>query len=476
MSIIIKGGASGDLVSVDTNKNLNVNLPLSAETAGFASMLAENDSGEVTGTRYVNAVEVSADFRVRTGIDQTVFNELFPGSAVNTGLWSTPVTTQTLTIGGGFANLNAASSIAINAVSRLTTYRSFPCYKSYTTYVEMECQFTSLPIAGNVCEWGLLISTGTAVPTDGVFFRLNSAGEFRAVINYNGVETVSTPINFSTLVGINTSRGFLIYVISNKALFWVDNKLVATIEAPATQGTTTASMNLPLSFRNYNSTAVSTAQIMKVSMVNVTMADQNTNKLWSHILCGAGGHSSQGQTGGVLGTTSLYTNSLAAGTGAAMTNTTAALGSGLGGQFSVLPTLAVGTDGIISSFQVPLGTASLPGKSLYITRVTISSAVTTILAGGPVLYAYSLAYGHNAVSLATTESATSKAPRRLPLGMQTLPATAAVGTIGTLVDVDFNSPIVVYPGEFVQLVGKNLGVVTTTGVVTFLVSIGGYWE
>ena len=52
----------------------------------------------------------------------------------------------------------------------------------------------------------------------------------------------------------------------------------------------------------------------------------------------------QGQTGQTLGSTALYTNNLAAGAGAVMTNTTAALGSGLGGQFSALPTLAVGTD------------------------------------------------------------------------------------------------------------------------------------
>jgi len=30
--------------------------------------------------------------------------------------------------------------------------------------------------------------------------------------------------------------------------------------------------------------------------------------------------------------------------------------------------------------------------------------------------------------------------------------------------------------EFVQLVAKNLGVVTSTGVITFNVSFGGYWE
>ena len=127
--------------------------------------------------------------------------------------------------------------------------------------------------------------------------------------------------------------------MSNKALFWIDNILVAQINAPAGQGSLTSSQNLPISFRNYNFAATSTAQVMKVAMVNVTQADQNTTKSWPQILAGAGGHASQGQTSGTLGTTALYSNNLAAGAGAVATNTTAALGSGLGGQFSVLPTL-----------------------------------------------------------------------------------------------------------------------------------------
>jgi hypothetical protein len=471
------GGSTSGIANVDSNFNLQVSTTLNELESGFVSITAENDAGTVTGTRATRAIEVSHDFRLRTANDQTIFNELFPGSAINTTIWTTPTTTATLTISGGFANLNAASSIAINAVARLQTYRSFPCYKSYTTYFEMELNFTSLPVVGNVCEWGAGISTGTTAPTDGAFFRLNAVGEFRAVINNNGVETQSGTLDFTTLVPINNTRAFLIYVCSNTAYFWIDNILVAKVEVPAGQGTVTSSQNLPLFFRNYNSTATSTAQVMKIAMVNVTLADQTSNKSWPHVLAGAGAHNSQGQTGGTLGSTALLTNSLVAGAGAAMTNTTAALGSGLGGQFTTQPTLAAGTDGIVSSYQVPLGTATYPGKSLYITRITINSAVSASLTGGPVLYAYSLAYGHTAVSLATTESATTKAPRRLPLGMQSFPVTSVAGTLATgNADFDLATPIVVQPGEFVQIVAKNLGTVTSAGTITFIISFGGYWE
>lgn len=485
MSTIIKDGVGGaNLAKINSDNQFEIkpanpvetNGTINIDKVGSVRLMGEVDAGVVTGQATLKAVEVTNDYRLRVGLDQTAFNEVFPGASINTTIWTAPVTTATLTAAGGFANLNAAGSVASGAVARLTTYRNFPCYRSYTTYFEAGVQFSSLPVAGNVCEWGAFISTGTTSPTDGVFFRINASGELRGVVNYNGTETQSEIINFNTLVGNNTSRAFLIYVISNKALFWIDNVLVAEVNAPTSQGQITSSMNLPLSFRNYNSVATSSAQIMKVSNVNVTFADMNTNKIWAHILTGAGGHLSQGQTGQTLGSTALYTNSLATGAGVAMTNTTAALGSGLGGQFTTQPTLAVGTDGIVSSYQVPTGTSTAPGKSLYITRLTINSAVTTALTGGAVLYAFSLAYGHTSVSLATTESATTKAPRRVPIGFQTFPANAILGTTATTLDLDLNSPIVVQPGEFIQLVAKNTGVVTTAGTITFLVGFGGYWE
>lgn len=476
MGVPIKSGSSGNEADVNANKQLQVNLPITETQGGFTTIAAENDAGTVTGNRLTRSIEVSPDFRLRVGSDNIAFNESFPSAAINTTLWSAPVTTMTITSASGFATLNAGLSVASGAVARLTTYRHFPCYKTYTTYFEAEVQFSQTPVTNNVCEWGAFISTSTTAPTDGAFFRLNAGGEFRAVVNNNGTEIQSNTLNFNTLIGVNITKAFLIYVISNEAYFWIDNILVAKITIPAGQGSTTQSMNLPLSFRNFNTAATAAAQVMKVAMVNVSFGDQGMAKPWSHVIAGAGGHASQGQTGQTLGTTALYTNNLAAGAGAAMTNTTAALGSGLGGQFSALPTLAAGTDGIVSSFQVPLGTAALPGKSLYITRINISSVVTTVLAGGPVIYAYSLAYGHTAVSLATTESATTKAPRRLPLSIQTFTANAAVGTQPNIIDIDLATPIIIQPGEFIQLVAKNLGTVTTAGVITFIVGFGGYWE
>jgi hypothetical protein len=149
----------------------------------------------------------------------------------------------------------------------------------------------------------------------------------------------------------------------------------------------------------------------------------------------------------------------------------------LGGIINVLPTLTAGTDGILCSYLVPVGTAALPGKSLFITAVSIDSVVTTVLTGGPVIYAFSLAYKHTAVSLATAESAVAKAPRRVPLGVQSYAAAAALGAVTPIINKSFNeSPLCVLPGEYIQIAIRNLGTVTTLGAITFVVNFTGYWE
>ena len=67
----------------------------------------------------------------------------------------------------------------------------------------------------------------------------------------------------------------------------------------------------------------------------------------------------QGLSGGTMGSLANYANS-ANPAAAVPTNTTAALGTGLGGQFWETVSLAVNTDGIVWSYQVPAGTVSIP--------------------------------------------------------------------------------------------------------------------
>ena len=478
MSVIIKSGNSSNLANVSSNNDLQVAVGLTApEIAGFVSVTAESDPGDVTGTRLVKNLELTDDFRLRVGTDQTFFNEYFPGTTVNGNIWNTLVSTMTLTQASNFAILNAASSVASGAFAQLRTWRHMPAFMSFPVYCEIDLQFSIAPQNNNIVEWGLGLATGVATPTDGAFFRLLSATDLRCVINSSGTETTSGNL-ISYLPAPVTTNDYLIVLSEKTCEFWINDVLVSVLTRISNAGATTASMNLPLFIRNYNSAATSSAQVVRVGYVNVSQGDMTTNKPWSHVMAGAGGMAYQAQTGAAtLGTTANLANNAVISAPAAMTNTTAALGSGLGGQFVTSPTLTAVTDGIVSSYQVPAGSATVPGKSLYITGVRVQGAVTTTLAGGPVIYAYSLAYGHTAVALNTVEAnGTVKAPRRVALGFETFPATAAAGVIGGGVYMAFNSPIVVQPGEFIQLVAKNVGTVTSAGVIVFLVSFDAYME
>lgn len=204
---------------------------------------------------------------------------------LNSSIWTAPVTTSTVTVTNGLLNLNAAGSLASGAVARVSSYRSFPIYTSYSTAPTMQVQFSAVPVANMIHEWGFIIHTGVATPTDGVFFRITAAGTLVCVVNNNGAEVASSPLDFSALIGINTTRSFLIYANTSEVVFWIDNIAVASIPRPATAGSVTQSQMLPVSFRSYNNATVSgTAQIMKVGAVNVTLADMNQTKAWSHIM------------------------------------------------------------------------------------------------------------------------------------------------------------------------------------------------
>ena len=472
----IEGNTSGNVAEVDVNNNIKVNLPRVLAQAGFVVDASEVDSGAVTLTQLLRGLYVTSAYRLAAGVDSLLFNEQFPGAALNTGLWSQQAATMTIALSSGLLTLNATSSIATTVNARVQSFQHFPLMGTTPLWLQALVQFPQTPVTNNVCEWGFGIATGLTAPTDGVFWRMNATGEFRGVVNFNGTETQSGTLDFAALVGTNTMRTFAIGISETEVEFWIDDVLVTTIAIPAGQSAATSSPSLPLLFRTYNSASTAAAQQMRIGQVNVTLQDVPINKSWGNTKTGMGGHASQGQTGQALVSTANYANSVNP-TAAVPTNTTAALGVGLGGQFWETDTLAITTDGIISSYQNPAGTATAPGRNLYISRVTVSSFVQTALVGGGYVAQWALAYGHTLVSLATVENAAGKAPRRAPLGYQAVAAAAAAGVVLTPeMEATFDPPLVVYPGELIATVKKKIGTAPTGGVIGHLIGFDGYWE
>ena len=478
MAVIETGGNSPGMANVDSNYNLQVITPTAMTQAGFVVLAGRNDDGTVVPGGRTNRIYVTEGNRLAVAPHNLLWDDTFNATAQNTSKYKTNVTTQTVTFVNGYAILNGSNITTINTNCILQSYRTFPLFAKAELRANFSAMLTNAPQNNSVTEFGLFtIPSNAGLPSDGVFFRYNSSAELRGVISFAGTETQTAAIT-APIFAVN--HDYVIVCQTNNVLFYIDDilqgKINLSTDAPG-QGQPMMSAALPITARHYIAgSAPAVATQLKISDIFVSLNGPDLCRSWSETKSGFGHMAYQGQNGGTMGSTALYTNSLAAGAGVAMTNTTAALGSGLGGQFATQPTLAAGTDGIVCSFQVPSGSTTQTARSLIIKGVRVSGGVTTALTGGPVLYSYSLAYGHTAVSLATTEAATTKAPRRIPLGYETFAATAAVGVISTAPSFQFTAPVVVGPGEFVAICAKNLGTVTSAGVIIFQITFDAYFE
>jgi hypothetical protein len=232
----------------------------------------------------------------------------------------------------------------------------------------------------------------------------------------------------------------------------------------------------PFSFCQRNTVAGAGGAISaKLSDYTVSKGGYDPTRSWLVVNAASGGNGYQGQQGNNMGSTANYANS-ANPTAAVPTNTTEALATGLGGQFWETDTLAVTTDGIVQSFKNASPTANVTGKTLLVFGVKIASHVQTALTGGGYVASWSLAFGHTAASLATTETATSKAPRRIALGFQSVASAATALTVLSEINCRFDCPIAVQPGEYLQCVKKKIGTAPTAGVIAHLITFDCVWE
>lgn len=476
-NIKIKDSAiSTKKAEVDDKKNLKI-IP---SNEGFVNISTEISYGDVLGYPLYRDPEVSTDYRLRAGLDNLLFNEQFASATLNTSVWQTPVNgTITAVITAGWMVLNSGLSAASGVNIRLQTWRQFTCIGSFGIYMDVKAAITQHPVANNVIEIGMGISSAATPPSDGAFFRINALGEFRCVLVYNSIEITSPPIDFER-IGVGIARHFRLNIEADSASYWLDNVKVAELSRHKAAAAVSSSSSFPFIARIYNQALCHAPQTLKIGQVSISLADANINKTWSNALAGAGYMAYQNATGMTVGQTAqglTSTNPAAA----APTATTAALGAGLGGVFlATIDALAVTTDYIISSYLVVADTATVPGRLLYITGVRFN-CVNMGAANGAAIKSWVVGvnFGTTAITQATTESATAKAFRRIHLGSQTLPASAPIGTPASpdlSLDLSY-APIIVQEGEYIQTFLRFTNYAATTSqalwcYVTFI----GYWE
>jgi hypothetical protein len=490
MATKIQGGSNtAGLANVDANYQVKTGTETDAYTkgefVGATRNFGEVDGGALTGNVLLKPIEIDNDYRQRVSQDFLVDEEVFNYTAQNTGKHNLATTTMAAAFTAGQLTLNSASITTTTTGAVLSTYAFAPIIGTTTLSFDSELGFSAQPSANNFVEWGIGIAGGaTAAPTDGVFFRLNSAG-LQGIASFNGAE-VSTGVfplanGAGTWVYDNNKRyQFICYQSTIEAVFWVNDGTGAVMlgSIPLPTGQSRMSMaNAAQAFFKQRITGGAAGAVLQTAIGAYSLRVGGVNY---QTLPGTSGNrmygSYQGLSGGTMGSLANYANSTNP-TAAVPTNTTAALGSGLGGQFWETDTLTTSTDGIISSYQVPAATVNLAGRRLCIRFVKIESYVQVALTGGGYNAQWTLAFGHTAVSLATAEAATTKAARRVTLGVQTVASGAVATTAINTVTMDFgDAPIFVNPGEFVQTVKKKIGTAPSAGVIGHMITITYGWE
>lgn len=475
MAIRLKGASN--LAEVDSNNNLQVNTPIVVEDAGYVSLVAEGDPGTIID-KTVRPLDPSLDYRLRVGVDNLLWDDVFNHAIFNTSVYQGVTSTMTITVGSGALNLNAGLSVTGSAVARTQSYKTFPVLGTYPLYVDMWAKFSaSLP--GEVYgEFGLGYAATTVTPTDGIYFKVNN-GILQGCCNYAGVETNCA---ISLVPNANNVYHFLIAIHNDLVEFWIDDIKYGEITTNSAQGGGSKTSSLPILLRLYNGSGGAGASTkMQVHKINVSLGDTNAIRPWANVMSGMGLSAVVMPHGTTVGQLANYANS-AAPASAALSNTAAGYGPTLlGGQWQFAAVGGAETDYILFAYLVPAGSATITGKTLFITGVRIdtyntgaaSATTATVLQWG-------LGLGATAITLATADSATAgtRSAKRILLGTQSIPVTTPIGgPANQPVNFDFTTPVMAEPGTYVQLLLKMpVGTATASQVIRGTAIFNGYFE
>lgn len=493
-------GLTGVIQDVDAEHNAFVvtpgfdasGVPFGGGSANGPAMFSEVDTGEFTGARDVRSGEVDDDYRQRVALDNLQDQETFNYTAQNTGKFVHAFTTLTATVSAA-GLLTNSGGITTTATGMTHTSKVVTRVGGTETVVcETSVAFTAQPNANTIIDFGMILPGATTAfaPLDGVYFRMN-AGGLQGIINSNGTE-LSTGV-FPLALGAgawayenNETNRFLIQMTNVRTTFWINNYKVGELPTPVGLAYPCKSQALSWSVRHAivggAAGAACSALVAdyRVFLRGPAYADRQSVVGNRHL----GSH--QGMSGGTMGgLAGMQTNNAALAAAAALSNTAAILTPAFGGQLLLTAPATANTDGILTSYQVPAGSVTVPGRKAVVRGVKIDAAnIGAAVATTGTTLSFSIAWGHTLVSLATAEgasftTATTKAPRREPVGIMYWPVGAAIGATpqNGSIFFDFDNPIFVNPGEFIQATCRCLvGTATGSQVIYIQVVFDYGWE
>jgi hypothetical protein len=476
---LIQSGATSDLLTIDpTSKAARVSM---YDPSG--NPMVVTDGMNATGTQGGFPMAGTSDntYRVmrtdrigsvRTGNDSMLLHDDMEGTTLNSWLWTTSLSTMTVTQAGNSGILfNAGASVASGVYAILTSQKQFIKMQASPLRARFRVKF--VPTTNTIAEMGFCLPVAaTGQISTGVFFRATTTGTIVPVIAYNGADVVQGT-DMSTAIGA-ISGGFNnyftcgIWVDDDNILFTVQDVATGytvaeqTLQIPRNQAKTFSTTHIPFALRLYTTGIPAVAPQVYLSDVMVLGLDILSNKMWAHQLAGT----SNG--GEILPTTfaqaSNYANSTVA-ANATLSNTAAGYTT-LGGLFSFVAPVGAVTDFALFGFTVP-APYTFYCTGIHITSYNTGAAVATTSS----LLHWSVANNSSAVSLATAGLA------RTTLGAQSFPIAAAIGATATDLDVQFQTPLITNGGRILHVIVRvPVGTATASQVIQGSVMINGYFE
>ena len=474
----IVGALSGTGADVNASRQLKVVSETDAATnpsnVGAFKLFSENDPGDILGSAHLVSPETSSDYRLRVGVDSVWDDDNFNYTAQNFNKHKYTTNTLTMTWAGGFLNTNGGSVTTTGTGCQLQTYRHFPLQGGGGLYCEVSLALSNNPVTNCNIDFGMFLpgAASTNTPLDGVYWRINSGGIF-GVINVNGTET-TTAITFTPTIG--KVYKYNISISDSQIEWWIDDVLYAQQDKPIGTGSVMYAGSAPFAIRQHHTGTTSGVIQAKVANYTIGVADMDNVRLWASNKAGQGLSAVQTPSGGAAGQTANNVNSTVPAT-ATLSNTAASYTT-LGGKFVFAAVAGAETDYAMFAFLNPVPTVNLTGRNLVIRGVWVDTYNAVVaVATTPTILEWSLGVGSTAVSLATTDAAATRSPKRLALGVQSFLVGAAAGAFAERVDINLDAPVVVEPGCYVHIILRvPYGTATATELFRGHVGFNAYWE
>lgn len=473
MTIQVRGQTS-NVADVNSAGRLLAALPAAVADAAPAILAAELDTGSVTGSALRRKAQITDPGRLRAGLDNVLFAETFCHSTFNSSNFRQTASTMTVAQSPSGCVLNSGNSVGASLYARVASQRVFQAIGGSPLQVDMRMSRASAPVANNVCEWGLMAVPGTTgSPAEGVFFRLNSAGALVGVLSINGAELLTAALTVPPELEMHD---YTIIVYDGRCEFWIDNVLCGALTLPVDGANPGNGAYHQLCFKTYNAAATATAQQLRLHRAVVTAMDVQSRLPPTHQKALAGLSLVQNQPGATVGQLANRTNSTAPAS-ATLSNTAAGYTT-LGGQFQFAAVAGAETDYALFAYQLAAPVVNVPCRNFVVTGIGIDTYNTGAAVGttATVLEWYA-GVGATAVSLATAESTSAKAPRRVHLGVQSFAVSDPIGKVAASINVAFDTPLVLHPAEFFHIILRMpIATATASQIIRGSVRVTGYWE